>query len=67
MPSNKKLSKSRKLAAKKATTKYRRLQTLMNKIIQMSEKCDVSVNLIVKDHRLNRITEYHTNDENIQL
>ena len=68
MPSNRKLTKSHRLAAKKATTKYRRLQTLMNKIIQMSEKCgDMSINLLIKDKKLNKITEYHTNDEQMQL
>ena len=33
----------------------------------MSQKCGISLNLLVKDKRLNQITEYHTNDEQMTV
>ena len=50
-------------AATKATVKYRRLQTLIWKAFELSEKCGTSLSLIVKDKRQNKITEYHTDND----
>ena len=61
---NKKKSESQ-CKANQAMTKYRRLQTLINKTVEMSEKCGVSLNLLVLD-KYNKITEYFT-DEKVLL
>ena len=46
----------------KAVTKYRRLRTLRNKLKELAEKLDLRMSLIVLEPKLNKITEYHTDD-----
>ena len=46
----------------KATTKYRRLQTLIKKTVELSEQVGVSLNLLIADQKFNKVTEYHTDD-----
>ena len=47
--------------------KYRRLKTLLKKTNELSRKCGISLNLLVKDRKYNKITEYHTNDEQMTV
>ena len=54
-------------ASTRACVKYRRLQTMIRKIFEISEKCDSSLSLLVKDGRSNKITEYHTGDNKCKL
>lgn len=64
MPIKKKMEVSRKkrLPAHMATLKYRRLQTLIKKSVEVSKLCNINLNLIIKDTKFNKITEYHTDD-----
>ena len=54
-------------AGTRACVKYRRLQTMIRKIFEISEKCDSSLSLLVKDGRSNKITEYYTGDNKCKL
>jgi len=54
-------------SANLATTKYRRLKTLIKKTVEISQKCGISLNLLVKDNKFSKITEYHTNDSRMTL
>ena len=40
--------------------KYRRLQTLIRKTVDMSVKCGISLNLLVKDKKYNKLVEYYS-------
>jgi len=64
---NKKEDANSRLASNMATTKYRRLQTLIKKTMELSQKCGTSMNLLVKDSKYNKITEYHTDDESMKF
>ena len=68
MPNQKKIevSKKKRLPAHMATLKYRRLQTLIKKSVEVSRICNISLNLLIKDTKFNKITEYYT-DERIKL
>ena len=49
-----------------ATVKHRRLQTLIKKTVEMAQKCNLSMNLLVFDQNLVKLTEYFT-DEAVML
>lgn len=59
MPFQKEMNDSHE-AHNQAVTKYRRLQTLLKKIVELSEKCGIALNLLVEDRQLNKITEHYT-------
>ena len=65
MPFQKEMKDSNE-AHNQAVAKYRRLQTLIKKVVELSEKCGIALNLLVEDRQLNKITEHHT-DEQIKL
>ena len=62
MPNHIQKKQSELKPAHKATIKYRRLQTLIKKTVEVSQLCGISLNLLVYDKKFNRITEYHTDD-----
>ena len=45
-----------------AMTKFRRLKTLLRKIVDLSKTCKIDMNLFVYDTKLVKITEYYTNE-----
>ena len=49
-----------------ATVKHRRLQTLIKKTVDLAEKCNLSMSLLVFDQNLVKLTEYFT-DEVVKL
>ena len=59
----KKVGNNERKPAHIATVKYRRLQTMIKKTMEISMLCNVSLNLIVKHKRMtNKLTEYYTDD-----
>ena len=35
--------------------------------MELAEKCGTSMNLLIKDNNFNKITQYHTNDKEMQI
>ena len=58
-------------AHNRALLKYRRKETLLKKIKELSQLCDLNLNLLIEDKRLNKVVQYHTNEamkiENVML
>ena len=51
-----KLPSKKRLARNHATNKYRRLQTLIKKAVELALMCDgLSVNLLIQDSQYNKI------------
>ena len=48
--------------SKLAMAKFRRLKTIMRKMLQASKMCGKEMSLLVYDKNLNNMTEYYTND-----
>ena len=46
-----------------ATVKHRRLQTLIKKTVDLAQKCNLHLNLLVFDQKLVKLTEYFTDTD----
>lgn len=47
----------------KAVTKYKRLRTIVSKILQFDKLCALKLNLIIYDEKLNKIQEIYTHED----
>ena len=61
MPNKKSIVEKRQ-SQNKASCKYRRKQTLLNKIKQFAEKSGFNLNLLIEDKQFNKITQFTTHE-----
>ena len=52
---NKRTNDAQRLAQNKASIKYRRKQTLINKVRELAKLADLNVNLLIEDKQFNKI------------
>ena len=50
-------------AHNRALLKYRRKETLIKKIKELSELCDMNLNLLIEDKRHNKVVQYYAGEQ----
>ena len=48
---------------KRIKSKYKRLKTLMKKVVEVSQLCELQANLLVYDPKFHKLTENFTTDQ----